>query len=142
MNRNYTKQNPNFLIQSNESTLKFIRFNLSFLTTCGLVVCARYDLAYASCIFKNQDPSFSKTKWQPPLLRQSGSLSLIFRKKKKKNLCMAFAFPSFYHLASSHQTGMQLLALLPSARYMLSIPPMFQSPTDVDALSSSTHVHF
>ena len=55
---------------------------------------------------------------------------------------MAFAFPSFYHLASSHQTGMQLLALLPSARYMLSIPPMFQSPTDVDALSSSTHVHF
>ena len=94
MNRNYTKQNPNFLIQSNESTLKFIRFNLSFLTTCGLVVCARYDLAYASCIFKNQDPSFSKTKWQPPLLRQSGSLSLIFRKKKKKSL-HGLCFPVF-----------------------------------------------
>ena len=96
MNRNYTKQNPNFLIQSNESTLKFIRFNLSFLTTCGLVVCARYDLAYASCIFKNQDPSFSKTKWQPPLLRQSGSLSLLFRKKKKK----IFAWPLLSRLST------------------------------------------
>ena len=39
MNQNYTKQNPNFLIQSNESTLKYIRFNLPFLTTCGLAVC-------------------------------------------------------------------------------------------------------
>ena len=39
MNQNYAKQNPNFLIQSNESTLKYIRFNLPFLMTCQLAIC-------------------------------------------------------------------------------------------------------
>ena len=46
-----------------------------------LAVCARSDLACASCIFRNQDLFLLKTKWQPLLSWQSGSLPLIFGKK-------------------------------------------------------------